>query len=409
MKRRAVPVLVLAGLVGCGRGQLPRVTLPGLAEGTGEEPVVEVLLWEGLREVLLGADGRIEVSGPGLSRRVMDGRGPWTLAPAEQGLTVTGGRERAAPLPAKIWFQPTEAKNLLEIQGFHYRGRIGMEVVGGKIQVANRLSVEEYLRGVVVPELGRRGREEVEAVKAQAVAARTYALKHLLVEGPDGRPLRSGTIHQAYWGVRGEDRVADEGIRQTRGEILVYKGTVIEAVYHGSCGGRTADAGEAWGGGAFPYLVSRWDREGGRFYDLGAPQFEWEVNWTGSELEAILKGTLGTEFGQLEDLRVPERGPSSRVIRLVVVGSRSKVEIRGDRIRSVLRPSPGRVLNSTYFDLKVSRKGGRVVAAKARGRGQGHGVGLCQWGSIGRARSGHDYRGILSHYYPGTQLVRLEY
>ncbi|PKL93648.1 MAG: hypothetical protein CVV20_02560, partial [Gemmatimonadetes bacterium HGW-Gemmatimonadetes-1] len=109
----------------------------------------------------------------------------------------------------------------------------------------------------------------------------------------------------------------------------------------------------------------------------------------------------------LRDLRPAARTASGRVASLDLVGSGGSTAVQGQSIRRVLSPEPGTWLRSTDFTIKVTRSGSRIERVTVEGRGNGHGVGMCQWGAIGRARAGQDYATILMSYFPGTELQRI--
>jgi stage II sporulation protein D len=109
---------------------------------------------------------------------------------------------------------------------------------------------------------------------------------------------------------------------------------------------------------------------------------------------------------QVADIRVVERTPSGRVALLEVAGETGRHEVRRHDIRRLLRPADGPILRSATFTLQVTREGGRIVRLTAEGAGAGHGVGMCQWGAMGRSRAGFTYREIVLAYFPGTLIGR---
>jgi len=118
-------------------------------------------------------------------------------------------------------------------------------------------------------------------------------------------------------------------------------------------------------------------------------------------------GVAAARVDDVQNVRVVSRSASGRVARLGIALEREEVEVDGPSVRQVLRTVSGDILRSTAFTLDVSRDRGRVTRVVAEGTGNGHGVGFCQWGAVGRARSGQDFQRILAAYYPETQLSRL--
>ena len=283
--------------------------------------------------------------------------------------------------------------------------------------MVNRVSLEDYLRGVVPLEIGNRATEERAAVEAQAIAARSYALAHLRADAPRGYDLASTVSDQVYGGVSAETPLSDAAVADTRAQVLTYQGRVIAAPYSADCGGRTAAASEAFHGTDAPYLVSVSDRRkgsGDRFYCDIAPRFRWTRAYSRPELAAALERNLRTyatvhgKIGTVTDIRVDHRTASGRVGTLLIITDRARYELHGNDIRFVLQLGGGEILPSARFSVELERDGnGRVEQVTLSGTGNGHGVGMCQWGAVGRARDGQSVRAILSTYYPGTVITFL--
>jgi stage II sporulation protein D len=303
---------------------------------------------------------------------------------------------------------------VLSVNQRRYRGELAVIVADSLLRVINRLEVETYLRGVVPRELGVRGPSDRAALEAQAVAARSYAVARL---ANPSRPydLTATTTDQVYGGLDAEDSLANTAIAATSGLVLTYNGRVVSAPYHSTCGGSTAAPEELWRTESEPFLQRVSDRIPGsdRFYCDIAPRFRWERSWRRDSLTAVIERYLRSyadvpsgAIGDVRDVSVDGRTASGRVAALVIETDRGRYRLRGNDIRYVFR-SGGELLNSTYFSPEVlSSPDGRVARLTIRGMGYGHGVGMCQWGAIGRARAGQDFRTILRTYYPGTTVAR---
>src|SRR2546425_837219 len=222
-----------------------------------------------------------------------------------------------------------------------------------------------------------------------------------------------------------ENRFAMVSRRRYRGRVNVVRAgsglTVmnrvpVESYLAGVLGGEIGirRAEEARGR---PYLRPISDASGGghHYCDL-SPRFRWREEWDGTKLRSILSRTRppgrdraagGDGLQRITDVAVTGTGPSGRVTELRIVWEDGDVRVPGPDVRAVLRPEPDRLLQSTAFQLFVTRQDGQVTRLVAAGTGSGHGLGLCQWGAIGRARAGQDYRKILTTYFPGTRLERL--
>ncbi len=416
MSRRTIAcALGLAALAACRPAGPPRVVRVGLPE---EEPAVRVGIAVNAVEVAVSAPARFEIDPAGGGRAVAAPAGAvWTFGADEAGRVVArgpGGR-RIGPFDAPVRVRVRGRDAPVLIAGEPYRGGALVRAAGpGRVTAVNVVALEDYLLGVVPLEIGTRPVEEIEAIKAQAVAARTYAISRLGGREALGFDFYATIADQVYGGRAKEDPVVGRAVRETRGEIVTYDGAPIQAYYHSTCGGRTAAIDEVWRSPPLPYLKSVSDRVEGRedaYYCEISNRFRWSERWTGERLREILSRTLtagGDRVRRIEAIEATGRTPSGRAEALrVVADGRTYLVAPPDSIRRVLRPETGALLNSSLFVLDVTREGGAVSALEAHGGGWGHGIGMCQMGAIGRARAGHDYRRILRTYYRDTEVVRL--
>jgi len=268
-------------------------------------------------------------------------------------------------------------------------------------------------------EIGTKDPRDAAAVQAQAVTARSYAYVHAGAGGAS-RPydITASVSDQLYGGADVETALSNTAVAATRGLVLQYGGRVVNAPYHSACGGTTAAADEIWRSADEPYLQRVSDRIPGtdRFYCDIAPRFRWTRTLDGRTLrEALVKylstytATPGGYPGTPRDIQIDTRTPSGRVGTLKIATDRGNYVLRGNDIRYVLREPGGEILNSTLFSVDVTTASdGSVSRLVMRGAGYGHGVGMCQWGAIGRARAGQDYLTILRTYYPGTSVGSIE-
>ena len=312
--------------------------------------------------------------------------------------------------------------DLVLYNGKRYRGVLRFYPAddGVSVMVVNVLAVEQYLRGVVPMEIGGgRTAAEQPAVEAQAVAARSYTYVRLAAAGGTGArhasyDVVSGTSDQVYGGVEAERAFGDAGVASTSGLVLKYGGRTVDAPYSAACGGETASAEEVWRTGAQAYLRRVSDRIPGtqRYYCDPAPRFAWTRALESAELDAGMRQYLRSYInvpaagpGHVTGVVVESRTPSGRVAVLRVETESGRYNLRGNDVRYVLRAPGGEILNSTYFTVEPETgAGGALRRLIIRGNGWGHGIGMCQWGAIGRARAGQDFRTILRTYYPGTDL-----
>lgn len=297
-----------------------------------------------------------------------------------------------------------------------YRGALTFAATDTALLVVNRVDVEEYLRSVVPLEIGGRLTSDHAAVEAQAVAARSFTYTKMLASGNREFDLRATEVDQVYGGTSAETFWGDLAVAATAGWVLSYRGQVVTAPYHSSCGGTTALPSETWRGGQDGYLRSVSDtstRSGRPWCDL-SPRVAWERRLTIADLGGSLAryGPTYTTVpagaaASITDVRVDGLTASGRTRSLVFATGSGDVTLRGNDVRYVLRVPGGDILPTTSFSVAAERSAtGQLTGLLVRGRGNGHGVGMCQWGAIARARAGDDFRTILKAYYPGAELSR---
>jgi stage II sporulation protein D len=256
--------------------------------------------------------------------------------------------------------------------------------VRGSDGAVTRVALEPYVERAVAGEVWASWPEE--ALKAQAVVARSYALHQRRENAAQAHDVESSVLSQRI--ARGPvARSIRKAVRATRGQYLSWAEEPILAAFHSSAGGRTASALEVWGED-LPYLRPV------ESPDDAAPDFFWSYQIGAEDLRAALR-EAGFEPRGRARARVVQRTPSGRVAGIDLLGAR----LSGREAREVLG---GRALRSALFDVRVEDGNVRFL-----GSGAGHGVGLCQWGARELALRGRSYAQILAHYYPGTGLTRL--
>lgn len=370
---------------------------------------VEIASNTGLDLVSGGTRASVRRAGPGERLTIAAG--------AEGGLQITGPTGAPVAARAPLLVRPA-AGGRITLGGRPYRGSALLLDAGpGRVTAVNLVSLEEYLLGVVPHEIGRVGEDLLEAAKAQAVAARTYAVAHRGRREAQGFDFFATVQDQVYGGAESEHGITSRAVRETTGEILTYDGAPVEAYYHSTCAGQTAAIEEVWlGERPRPYLVSVRDIDPrtGQAYDSFSNRFRWTQRWSADTLTRILARTLadslpaGAQLGEVRELTILHRSPSDRVRQLRIDTDAGTVHVGGDRVRWIFLTPEGRILNSSKFELEVVRDpSGRITEVIANGGGWGHGIGMCQVGAMGRARAGQNYRTILQTYYPGTALLKL--
>lgn len=376
-------------------------------------PLVTVALVVSEASARIGGRGRLLVSGPRdvFLGAVGDGE-EWTARARGGTVVLERGTRRYGPAQELALRAPEGSR--VEVNGRAYRGSLRVVAAGAGVRVINAVTLDEYLPGVVGAEMGSRPAGDREALAAQAVVSRTYALRNRGRWRREGYDFRPGVSDQVYGGITFENPLAVEAVERTAGLVLTAGGEPIDAFFFSTCGGHTERGTEVFSGADRPYLQGVPDvAPGGQAWCSISPRFAWRETWTGPALRETLRrylpdaGVPASRVRRVVDLSVGARTGSRRVRTLAVRLGDGTVDVPSNRVRSVLRPASGALLMSTLITLRVQQAAGEVSHLEVEGSGNGHGVGMCQWGAIGRARAGHRHEEILQAYYPGTRLERI--
>lgn len=327
-------------------------------------------------------------------------------------------------------------EQFVQVNKRRYRGEISIHHTAGKtgLTVVNTLPLESYLYGIIKNEISPEW--PMEAVKAQAVAARTYALASSNKHKADGFDVCATTDCQVYGGRESEAPRALEAVDATKGLVATYGGKLITAYFHSSSGGHTENSENVWSSPQ-PYLRGVDD------FDQNCPYFKWEKKLTIAELNQIIS-KAGYNIGTLQAIELSplgtpvaasdDRGISGRVKSAYLMGDKGSVQISGTKLRSMLD------LKSTLFDIAVLVKEQRQLALPVladndktalqppksntrpvngeptdyiviTGFGWGHGLGLSQWGAKAMAEKAPPgnteyFKDILKHYYQGIEIKK---
>lgn len=268
--------------------------------------------------------------------------------------------------------------------GQRYRGGMLVVLEQGKLFLVNRIDMESYLKGVLPHEIDHRW--PIEALKAQAIAARSYAIVRMRENKNKLYDLDNSAYSQVYRGMGGEKESTSDAVTQTAGLVLLHNGLTAVGFFHASCGGRTEASELVWAA-RVPYLVSRispWCR-GSRYYN-------WGTVLTAPEIARLLG--ISRPLASAAVLSVT---PSGRVLQLRLVDNAGRRHhFSGKDFRTRLGYNR---LRSQLFTVRV-----RGPYLQILGRGWGHGVGLCQWCARGMAAAGRSALEIMAHFYPGTTV-----
>jgi len=301
---------------------------------------------------------------------------------------------------------PYDETEIIKIDEKKYRGRIVISNVNSEIKLVNQIGIEDYVKGVMTKEMPvGKGMENFQALKAFSICIRTYAFNKIN-ENKYYFDIYPDTRDQVYGGVDGETEYTNKIVDETKGQILVYENQPATMFYHSTCGGHTEDVTNVFSNKNIYYLSGVED--GDEPYCIISPRYQWTEKY--SELtfiDRLYKAKLiASKDYEIVDLDVISRFDSGRVNELEITlndsdNKEKTILIRGNQIRSIIRSSESKsILNSTLFNISITDQKNILI----NGKGYGHGVGLCQWGSIGQSKKGIDYQEILNHYFPGTYI-----
>lgn len=305
------------------------------------------------------------------------------VSPNKTNLLVNGADQKASALYIRGGTQHTDP---IQYGSSFYRGALKLNLKSGKIIITNIIPIEDYLYGQVAGEMSPNW--ELEALKAQVVAARTYAL--YMIKHPKSifYDLEKGTADQVYLGAQSESDRIKNAVEATKNEIISNGTLPIKAYYHSRCGGHTESAKAVW-------------NTSEKTHHSGVPcpycqkfPFTWRSKIKTAELFDLLRiPELDLKPFKIEILR---RSPSGRVNELALEKDQKKFAIKSEDLRQIIGYTN---MKSTRFEIKKNED--EIIF---EGKGSGHGVGMCQWGAQYLAKQGKSYRQILAHYYPLSKI-----
>ncbi|MDE2038473.1 MAG: SpoIID/LytB domain-containing protein [Elusimicrobia bacterium] len=310
------------------------------------------------------------------------------LEPADDNKRLVLGRAVLPPLAKLV---PEELGATIEIAGKRYDGSflLRLNTGGRSVTVIDRLRMEDYLLGVLPYEMDPAW--PMEALKAQAVVARTFAYTQLGKYRLQGFDLTADTRSQVFGGVELENWKVRKAVESTRGEVLGYKGKILDVYYHACCGGHTENAARVWGGTAPPPLWGVRDP-----YCRRSPLYRWTAFFSTAKLiSALLENRL--TGGRLKRFEIGQEDRAGYAITFLARVGMERIRMNASRLRRALGGI--RLPSLNIQRLRKVRGGVEFI-----GRGAGHGVGLCQWGARVQAEKGRSYERILSFYFPGSVL-----
>ena len=284
-----------------------------------------------------------------------------------------------------------ESNAAISLNGRRLRGTI--EIVRQQnltLLVVNNVSLEEYLRGVLSKEAPDYWPEE--ALKAVAIAARTYALYQRFTKESSDYDVTGDVMSQDYGGKTAEKAATTRAVKATAGWFIRYQGKLFPTFYHSTCGGMTEN-GRVMG----PYNLA--PLQGGIVcsFCTASPFFHWQRRLTKADVGWALRNSAYRSIGQVLNLHVTKQTATGRAEEITIVGTQRTLRLTGYDLRSLLGFER---IRSAFFSVEAV--GDDFLLD---GHGWGHGVGLCQWGAAELARRGLSAPEILAYYYPGVELV----
>ncbi|MCK5534591.1 SpoIID/LytB domain-containing protein [bacterium] len=351
------------------------------------ETIIRIGVLPDARSVCISSEEKYEVIDIFTSEKISLEKGKvYKVMPQSRGISVG-----TYLLSSQISFVPLSGDYGIKVNKRRYRDTVVIKKKNNHLIVINELGIEGYVCGIMTQEVSPLW--PAESLKAQAVVARTYALKHMGKHRSQGFDLCDTTHCQVFNGIQAEDSRTNQAVYATWGEVLTYQGKIAKTFCHSCCGGHTESESGAWGGAqSSPYLkgvTCRFCKE--------APHYKWERRLSLHLIEKTLRNK-GYSVGKIKRLVISERNSSGRVKKVKIVHSRSSLELRGSKFRALMGYQ---VIRSSLFNM---RREGEMI--KFFGRGWGHGVGFCQWGAKGLSLRGYKYKRILNFYYPHTRLEK---
>ena len=363
-------------------------------------PIIGVRLADGpIARTLEVGPGGMRIEHPEGSEKIIAGTYPLVLTDTHARIAdweigrSTPFRFRGVRFP--IGISTSDGKDVR-----NYDGWIEVEPPGddGTWMLINRLPLERYLLGVLPGEMPT-SKFDAEALRSQAVIARTYALFHILSRPESRWHVRDNTRSQMFLGSGEVDEYAREAIDATRGRVLTYEGRIFESFFHSTCGGGTRPVEAKYGGDPFPPL-SAVPCDGCRH----SSRYRWESRISvGTLREALLPICAEHEIslGKIEKIEPVDPALGGHCAYVRIVHSKGAFELDSETFRTRVKARGARCYSTSFI---VTRSGDTF---KLVGKGWGHGLGMCQFGSDGYAQRDFRHGAILEHYYPGSRIEAL--
>lgn len=286
----------------------------------------------------------------------------------------------------------TKRDGAIYIDRWRFRGEVAIfkDKKSSRLIFVNYIDIEDYLRGVLYHEVSHRW--PYETLKAQAIAARTYALYQKGIMRDKDYDLTADIYSQVYGGRRSERHKTNKAVDLTEGEVLTYKGEIFPTYYHATCGGFTEDSSNLWKTDLAPLKGVECG------FCKRSKHYRWGKKIRLNDIEKALNKS-GYKVKGVTSIVIESRNKSNRINNLIITHSAGKTAIPGKALRIAIGPN---LIKSNNYDVSITEN-----TAIFEGTGWGHGVGMCQWGAYSMARKKYTAKQILQHYYPDAKIKKV--
>ncbi len=359
------------------------------AADAAKELIVRVMIMDNKPSINISLKGKYSITDNESARLVSEGPFLASAITADgQGIRI--GKKQTFSGSARIKVQ-TEGN--IYVNKSRFRGEVDIvRKDDSKLMLINRIDLDDYLYGVLYHEVSHRWPMEV--LKAQAIAARTFALYQMTQNAKQPYDLGSDIYSQVYGGRANEKWSTNMAVNRTKGQVLAFDGKIFPAYFHATCAGRTESASNLWNIDLPPLKGAVCN------YCAHSPHYRWSKEFPIWMVEEKLR-MKGYKPGRIVQAEVISRTPSGRVDKMEFKDARgAAIMITGKDFRQAMGPNQVR---SGKFNAQV-----RWGALAMEGTGWGHGVGMCQWGAFGMAKAGMKAEEILKWYYPGAEILSIE-
>jgi stage II sporulation protein D len=348
------------------------------------DEVIRVLISEGVERLELGAAGRVMVRNAGSGSLLYEGNAPVVFTRNRGNLILNGQKIDNLKCRVETTSEPLSLKDM------RFRGFLIVALEPDGLQAINHVTIETYLYGIISKEMPASWSGN--ALKAQAVASRTYALYIKSKNRFMPFDVEATTESQVYGGYNAETASTNAAVNATRGQVITRKNQLIIPYFHSNSAGHTEEARYVWQVD-LPYLKGVADP-----FSKSLPNSSWQYTLPYTVAYSRLN-QAGLKIGSIKSIKPNSYTPSGRVFDIALETDMGRVVLSANHFRCLL---DAKQIKSTFFKI-IPQPAGVML----EGNGQGHGVGMSQWGANQMAASGHSYQEILKHYYSGVELSTL--